>query len=770
MLATALSLVVVEAFIEVNPGTGAGPLLFSAVGLSITTIGDLFRRARRQASLHAEVARRDEAALRMSEAEFRASFELGAIAKVQLDANSGCIKRVNAMFCSLTGYGPDELIGRHFSLPVPADLRADAVRVMEGVLAGTSTPALVDGRLQRKDGSKREIRASLTLVRDPAHRPAWILADVLDVTEERAATVERDAALRRTSEILDSISDAFCAIDAEWRFIYVNQHALELLGRRAEELIGRAMLEVLPGMAESEFYREARLSMADRMPRSLEFFSKHFQRWFAVGVYPHHAGGLSVWLRDISGRKEAERALAASEARYRGLLNSLPQLVWTCDRDGRCDWLSEQWCEYTGVRAGDQLEFGWMNVIHPDDLEIQLSLWRASLAAGQPFHSEARVRGADGIYRWFKHRAVPLAHAEGPPRWFGTSTDIHESMEAREALQQQEATTRLVVESAPNGFLIVDPTGAIKLLNVAAERLFGYTRSELIGQPVELLVPERLRNCHGTLRGSFHGDPRSRPMGAGRDLYGVRKDGTEFPIEIGLSPIRVADRVDVLASIVDISDRKQREERIVQALREKEVLLGEVHHRVKNNLQIVHSLLDLQSPRVVDPIALTMLRDSQNRIRSMALIHQTLYQSKDFARVDFRNFLDQLAPVLLTTYAPMAGRVRLSVQAEGVYLPIEAAVPAGLAVNEIVSNALKHGFPDGREGEIHVRLVRSSEGLVTLSVADNGVGIPAEMDLSRTDTLGLQLVTLLADQLGAELSINRRDPTRFEVTFPEARR
>jgi two-component system, sensor histidine kinase PdtaS len=204
------------------------------------------------------------------------------------------------------------------------------------------------------------------------------------------------------------------------------------------------------------------------------------------------------------------------------------------------------------------------------------------------------------------------------------------------ALWKREEPFRQVVESAPNAMVMVNQDGRIEMVNAQAERVFGYDRSELLGWPVEMLVPERFRGRHPGMRGSFFAAPRSRPMGAGRDLYALRKDGSEFPVEIGLNPIETDQGTMVLSAIVDISDRKQKEERIVQALKEKEMLLGEIHHRVKNNLQIVYSLLDLQLARISDPLVLDLLRDSQNRVRSMALVHQTLYQSKDFARVDGR--------------------------------------------------------------------------------------------------------------------------------------
>jgi two-component sensor histidine kinase len=225
----------------------------------------------------------------------------------------------------------------------------------------------------------------------------------------------------------------------------------------------------------------------------------------------------------------------------------------------------------------------------------------------------------------------------------------------------------------------------------------------------------------------------------------------------------------VLSSIVDISERKQREERIMLALKEKELLLGEIHHRVKNNLQIVNSLLELQFARLNDPALQSMLRESQNRVRTMALIHQTLYQSGNFAEVDFGRFLDSLVPTLISSYGIDPDRVRLEVDAAGVLLPINAAIPCGVLVNELISNALKHAFPDGLRGTIQVSLARVEAGHVRLAVADDGIGIAEDLDIGATRTLGLQLVTLLAEQLGAEMTVQRRQPTSFELRFPVAK-
>ena len=325
---------------------------------------------------------------------------------------------------------------------------------------------------------------------------------------------------------------------------------------------------------------------------------------------------------------------------------------------------------------------------------------------------------------------------------------------------------RRVVEAAPNAMVMINAAGRIEMVNAQAELVFGYARTELLGRSVDMLVPDRFGDQQPGSRDWFVAEPTARPMAAGRELYARRKDGSDFPVEIGLNPIETEDGPMVLSAIVDISDRKQKEAGIRAALQEKDVLLGEIHHRVKNNLQLVCSLLDLQSGRISDPAALDMLRDGQNRIRSMALIHQTLYESKDFAEVNFGHFLDTLVPMLIASYGINVDRIALSIDAEQVLLPIGSAIPCGLAVNELISNALKHAFRPSDGGEIKVGLKRAAGGAVILSVSDTGVGVPEHVNMTDTGTFGLQLVSLLADQLGGAATMQRSNPTRFTLQFP----
>lgn len=331
--------------------------------------------------------------------------------------------------------------------------------------------------------------------------------------------------------------------------------------------------------------------------------------------------------------------------------------------------------------------------------------------------------------------------------------------------QNAEQRFRQVVDSAPSAMVLINTQGVIELVNNQVEQMFGYAREALLGKPVEVLLPRQMREHHPGLRQKFFEKPLARPMGKGRDLFALRKDGSEFPVEIGLNPIETIDGTKVLSAIVDISDRKQKEQKIQAALEEKNVLLSEIHHRVKNNLQIVHSLLDLQSNRISDPVAIEMLKDSQNRIRSMALIHQSLYLSNDFSKVDLGQVLESLIPALMESYSVDQQRIHHELTLHSVQLSINQAIPCGLIINELVSNVLKHAFPLDRQGVIHIGIAYIKKNLVSLSVEDNGIGIAENVVLQNTGTLGMQLVELLTDQLGGELSIKRLDPTRFEIRF-----
>jgi two-component sensor histidine kinase len=247
----------------------------------------------------------------------------------------------------------------------------------------------------------------------------------------------------------------------------------------------------------------------------------------------------------------------------------------------------------------------------------------------------------------------------------------------------------------------------------------------------------------------------------------VKKEGSRFIGELNATLIRDSEGKPraIIGSTRDITERKRAEEQIKQSIKEKEVLLREIQHRVKNNMQVISSLLNLQSAHIKDSQYKEMLKESQNRIRSMALIHERSYQSENLADIDFHEYIASLVRGLFRSYNATADRVSLVIEVEDVSLGMDTAVPCGLIINELVSNSLKHAFPRGRKGEIKI-VLRSVCELIELTVADNGVGISEDVDFRTTESLGLDLVTTLAEyQLGGEITLDRTEGTVFCITF-----
>lgn len=341
---------------------------------------------------------------------------------------------------------------------------------------------------------------------------------------------------------------------------------------------------------------------------------------------------------------------------------------------------------------------------------------------------------------------------------------------------QAEEQFRIALESSPTGMIMVDAGGTIVLVNQQAEVIFGYHREELLGNTVEMLIPQRFAKGHPANQRLFHLNPIARRMGSGRDLYGLRSDGLEVPLEIALNPVNTSQGFHVLCSVADITERKRLEDErnamlsqlrslndeLRSNLAEREVLLQEVHHRVKNNLQVISSLINMQARKLTDATAHSALMECKTRVEAISLIHEKLYQSSDYAAVPFATY----ARTLLSNIVDAVGTsdTHLIIEIEDILLSVAKAIPCGLVLNELVTNAIKHAFKQGMEGEIRVSLDRLPTGMAQLEVTDNGIGM--DPTAARPNSLGLHLVETLVRQLDGELDVHTGDGTRFRVTFP----
>jgi two-component system, sensor histidine kinase PdtaS len=340
--------------------------------------------------------------------------------------------------------------------------------------------------------------------------------------------------------------------------------------------------------------------------------------------------------------------------------------------------------------------------------------------------------------------------------------DITERKNAEEAMRTSEKRYRMLFERNLGGVYILSVNGLVLDCNDSFAHTLGYeSGAELVGRPAaeyfhdaaqhkelvrQLKDGAKLINCEMAMR---------------------KKDNSQVWVLTNISKVRATEddaTVSLLGTAVDITENRLAAEQMKASLGEKEVLLKEIHHRVKNNLQIISSLLSLQAGYIKDPDALNKFRESTHRIRSISLIHESLYQSKDLAQVDFGMYVKKLAENLIHSYG-RPGSIKLEVDVEGVSPNLDVAIPCGLIINELICNALKYAFPQG-EGSIAVRMTAEPGGTIVLTVKDDGIGFPPHVDFGGSATLGLQLVKRLAGQLRGVAEVFGGAGTEFRVTFP----
>ncbi|MCA0051449.1 PAS domain S-box protein [Mesorhizobium sp. B283B1A] len=458
--------------------------------------------------------------------------------------------------------------------------------------------------------------------------------------------------------------------------------------------------------------------------------------------------------RAEEARKLAADELRASEQQFRLMSEHAPVMIWTCDASGKCTNLNSMLREFWGVASGDIPNFNWHPTIHPDDATEIGARMAQALASQSTVSVQGRYKNRKGDYRVLLTTARPHFSAKGQFRGLiGVNVDVTESEKAEAALRHSEERFRSAVEAAPSGMVMTDGNGRIILVNLHAETVFGYEREEMIGQGVEMLVPERSRDAHPEFRGTYATRPLARPMGAGRDLYARRKDGSEVPVEIGLSPIATSEGLMTLASVVDISERKRSE---IQ----RELLMAELNHRVKNTLAVVQGIAH-QTFR--GTLAKEAYAAFEGRLMALSAAHNLLTQTSwEHAS------LDQLVCDSLQFRGTFSGRVASSGPA--VLLQPNQALSIALALHELLTNAVKYGALSNEAGKVSVEWSRTDRPKPRLKLIWSELGGPAVSSPSRRGFGSRLIVGGLAADLQAEVTMEFEPQglvCRIDAPLPE---
>ncbi|MEM9217548.1 MAG: PAS domain S-box protein [Cyanobacteria bacterium P01_F01_bin.150] len=475
---------------------------------------------------------------------------------------------------------------------------------------------------------------------------------------------------------------------------------------------------------------------------------------------------------DITKDKQAEQARIQNQKLQlelhllENILETVLAGYWDWDIPGNYEYLSPGFKRMFGYEA-DELPNSpetWQTLIAPEDLPKALACLEDHMRTkGQiPYYNEVRYRHKNGSTVWVlcSGEVIEWSTNGEPLRMIGCHIDITK-LKTEKELQQKA----LIFENSSDGIIMTDLNGRITDWNGASETMFGYTKEEVLGRSPSIL---HLLNDAQTLTRQIVARVQQEGKWQGEVNF-VRKDGTEGTCETIVAPLndQVGNIIATLSVNRDITARKAKEAEIQASLTEKEVMLQEIHHRVKNNLQIVSSLLNLQARRTQFQHLTNILTESQSRVRSMALLHEKLYCSSNLSQIDFGDYVIDLTRTLLRTYRNHEVAINLNLDIEQIYLTLDIAMPCGLIINELVSNALKYAFIGKTEGVVAIQMVAEQQEH-RLTIRDNGVGVSPDVDINQGNSLGFQMVHTLVRQLSGTIEIQECGGTLILIQFPNS--